>query len=101
MLYSSFTVQSTSRLLLNNLCPPTSNSCNISYSLQVLTKNGVFEKKINRVTHAGTEKIRRAELLSCYQQLGSTFLPQEVLCRTNRHDILELVFMKISSPFIF
>jgi hypothetical protein len=51
--------------------------------------------------HAVTEKIRRAELLSCYRQLGSTFLPETILCRTNRHDIVELVFIIISFLFIF
>jgi hypothetical protein len=66
----------------------------------VLTENGVFEIKTNSVTHAGTEKIRRAELFACYQQLGSIFLPEEILYATNRHTILKLVVIKISAPYL-
>jgi hypothetical protein len=66
----------------------------------VLTKNGVFERKTSSVIHASTEKIRRAELFIGYHKLGATFLPEEILCRTNRHDILKLVIIKISAPYI-
>jgi hypothetical protein len=61
----------------------------------------VFERKArNTLAHANNEKVRRHEMLDCFHTLGSTFLSEEELRKTNRYNILKLVIMKMIMSYL-
>ncbi|KAJ9601046.1 hypothetical protein L9F63_000781, partial [Diploptera punctata] len=61
----------------------------------IITAGGVAVKRRDEAAHAMSERWRRKELIECFRKLGSSFLTQRQLKKTNKFGILKMAYKEI------